>query len=270
MTGIGRQSTASAVAGLLAAGALTAGCGAGTRPSVPGASATSSSAVGPPSTTSGAPLRIPASYAPRIDPTAFSVAITNPYLPLTPGTRTIYVAETPDGVQRTTTEVTRDTKKVMGVDTVVVHDTVTLNGKASEDTFDWYAQDRDGNVWYFGEATHESTSGASDAKGSFEAGVDGALPGIAMPGHPHVGDQYRQEYAKGVAEDTGEVLSITGTENTPLTGAAKDLLVTKDADLLDPTGGVEAKYYAPGRGLVLTVSVGGAAERDQATATEKF
>ncbi len=270
MTGIVRKSTAAAAIGLITVGALSTGCGGGARSSLPSVSATSPSAVGPLPMTSVSPMKIPEPYAPRIDPSAFSATITNPYLPLAPGTRTIYVAQTPDGVQRTTTEVTRDTKKVMGVDTVVVHDTVTLDGRPAEDTFDWYAQDRDGNVWYFGEATQEFANGAPDSKGSFEAGVGGALPGIAMPGHPHVGDQYRQEYAKGIAEDTGEVLSLTGTESTPLTGAAKDLLVTKDADLLDPTGGVEDKYYAPGVGLILTVSVGGGAERDQATATEKF
>jgi hypothetical protein len=215
-------------------------------------------------------MKIAEPYAPRIDPSSFSTAITNPYLPLSPGTRTIFEAATPEGLQRTTTEVTRDTKRVMGVDTVVVHDTVTLDGQLTEDTFDWYAQDRDGNVWYFGEATKEFTDASPDAKGSFEAGVNGAQPGIAMPAHPQIGDQYRQEYAQGVAEDTGEVLNLTGTETTPLTGAAQDLLVTKDADLLDPTGGVENKYYARGIGLILTVQVTGGAERDQATAADKF
>ena len=163
-------------------------------------------------------MKITEPYSPTIDPSAFSTKIDNPYFPLTPGTRTIYEAATPDGLQRTTTEVTRDTKKIMGVDTVVVHDTVTLDNEPLEDTFDWYAQDRDGNVWYFGEATKEFEDGTVDTEGSFEGGVDGALPGIIMPGHPQVGDQYRQEYAKGVAEDTGEVLSLTGSETTPLTG----------------------------------------------------
>src|SRR6185369_13265723 len=97
--------------------------------------------------------------------------------------------------------------------------------------------DRDGNVWYFGESTKEfKEDGTVDTKGSFESGVNGARPGIIMPGRPQVGDEYREEYAKGVAEDTGEVLSLTGSETTPLTGPAKDLLVTKDSDLLDPTG----------------------------------
>jgi hypothetical protein len=91
-----------------------------------------------------------------------------------------------------------------------------------------------------------------------------------MPGHPHVGDQYRQEYAKGVAEDTGEVLDLTGSETTPLTGAVTNLLVTRDSDLLDPTAPGENKYFARGIGLILTVQTTGPPERDQATVVEKF
>ena len=163
-------------------------------------------------------MKITDPYSPTIVPSVFTTKIDNPYFPLTPGTRTISEAATADGLQRTTTEVTRDTRKVMGVDTVVVHDTVTVDNEPLEDTFDWYAQDRDGNVWYFGEVTKEYKDGSVDTAGSFEGGVNGALPGIIMPAHPQVGDQYRQEYAKGVAEDTGEVLSLTGSETTPLTG----------------------------------------------------
>ncbi|GLP76560.1 hypothetical protein TUM20983_36700 [Mycobacterium antarcticum] len=172
---------------------------------------------------------------------------------------------------RTTTEVTRDTKTVMGVKTVVVHDFLTLEGTLAEDTFDWYAQDRDGTVWYFGEATTEfATDGTASTKGSFESGVDAALPGIIMAGRPQVGDQYRQEFAKGIAEDTGETLSLAGSENTPLTGPIQDLLVSKDLNLLDPDGPIENKYYARGIGLVLTLHVTGPPEREQAIAVERF
>jgi hypothetical protein len=212
-------------------------------------------------------MKITDPYSPKIDPAVFSTTIDNPYFPMTPGTRTIYHANTPDGLQRTTTEVTRDTKTIMGVATVVVHDTVSLGGKTTEDPFDWYAQDRDGSVWYFGEATKKIEDGTVDTTGSFEAGVNGALPGIIMPAHPHVGDQYRQEYAKGVAEDTGEVVSITGSETTPLTGPVNDLLVTKDADLLDPTSLPENKFYARGVGPILTTEPAG---RDEAVTVEKF
>ena len=239
---------------------LAAACGGNPAPA-PHSSA-------PAAQSSTVPMKITDSYSPTIDPAAFSTTIDNPYFPMVPGTRTIYEAYTPDGLQQTTTEVTRDTKTIMGVETVVVHDTVSLDAKATEDTFDWYAQDRDRNVWYFGEATKAiNQDGTVDTKGSFEAGVNGALPGIIMPGHPQVGDQYRQEYAKGVAEDTGEVQSVTGTESTPLTGSLSNLLVTKDADLLDPTAPAENKYYAGGVGLILTTEAGG---RDEAVRVEKF
>ena len=239
--------------------ALTAACGENP------AAAPSSSETGAQSRM--APMKITDSYALTIEPAAFSTTVDNPYLPLVPGTRTIYEAHTPEGLQQTTTEVTGDTKTIMGVTTVVVHDTVSLDNKTTEDTLDWYAQDRDGNVWYFGESTKAiNQDGTVDTKGSFEAGVNGALPGIIMPGHPQVGDQYRQEYAKGVAEDTGEVVNRTGLESTPLTGPLGDLLVTKDADLLDPTGPTENKYYARGVGLILTTEAGG---RDEAVRVEK-
>ena len=186
---------------------------------------------------------------------------------MTPGTRTIYQARTPDGIRNTTTEVTRDTKTIIGVKTVVVHDTVSVNGVTTEDTLDWYAQDRDGNVWYFGEATKEFQDGSAISAGSFESGIHGALPGIVMLAHPQVGDQYRQEFAKGVAEDTGEVLSVSGRESSPLTGTVDHLLVIRDADLLDPTAPAESKYYARGVGLILTTEAG---VRDEAIRVEKF
>ena len=106
--------------------------------------------------------------------------------------------------------------------------------------------------------------------GSFEAGVDGALPGIVMPGSPQVGDKFRQEYAKGVAEDTGEVVDLHGADTTPLTGAARDLVVTKDADMLEPSAPAEHKFFAKGVGLILTVTEGQPPQRDQAVKIEKF
>jgi hypothetical protein len=261
-----------AVAAVTALVIATAGCG--NRASTPSAStstaspASESPAPSPPQ--AGPTMTITDPYAPSIDPATFSTTVDNPYLPLAPGTRIIYEAAAEDGLERTTVEVTRDTKNVMGVDTVVVHDSVTLDGKPSEDTFDWYAQDRDGNVWYFGEATKKFEDNSVETAGSFEADVNGALPGIIMPGHPRIGDQYRQEYAKGVAEDTGQVLSLTGSETSPLTGAVTELLVTTDADLLDPGGSAETKYYARGVGLILTVHTGGTGSREHAVAVEKF
>jgi hypothetical protein len=259
--------TAVTVASSLAV--LSAACGKSTPPTVSSTPAPPTSTSTPAAVARG-PLTISTPYAPMIDPAAFTTRVDNPYLPLIPGTRTIYQASSSDGQLTTRAEVTRDAKVVMGVNTVVVHDTVTANGTMSEDTFDWYAQDRDGNVWYFGEDTKKFDSGVADTTGSFQAGINGALPGIVMPAHPHIGDRYRQEYAHGVAEDIGEVVSLTGADTTPLTGPANDMLVTKDSDLLDPAGPAENKYYARGIGLILTVQASGPPEREQAVSTEKF
>jgi len=250
----------SAIGAGLSVVVMTAACGGNPAP----VTGSSPSGAVPDTAT---PMKITDPYSPKIDPAAFSATIDNPYFPMTPGTRTIYQANTPDGPQRTTTEVTRDTKMIMGIATIVVHDTVSLGGKTTEDTFDWYAQDRDGSVWYFGEATKKLEDGSADTTGSFEAGVNSALPGIIMPVRPHVGDEYRQEYAKGVAEDTGAVVSLGGSESTPLTGPVSDLLVTKDTDLLDPTSPPENKYYARGVGPILTTEPAG---RDEAVKVEKF
>ena len=214
------------------------------------------------------PMKITDPYSPTIDPSAFSTRIDNPYLPLTPGTRTISEATTPDGLQRTTTEVTRDTKTIMGVETVVVHDTVTSTARPSKTPSTGTPRTATATSGISAKPPKSSRTTAPWTRtGSFEGGVNGALPGIIMPGHPQVGDQYRQEYAKGVAEDTGEVLNLTGSETTPLTGPLSDLLVTKDVDLLDPTAPAENKYYARSIGLILTTEAGG---RDEAVKVEKF
>jgi hypothetical protein len=209
-------------------------------------------------------------YSPRIDPADFSTVIDNPFFPLVPGTRMIYEGDTADGRQRTVTEVTRDTRKLMGVNTVVVHDTVTLDGKPHEETFDWYAQDREGNVWYFGEDTKKVEGSTVDTSGSFEAGVHGALPGIIMKAHPTVGERYRQEFAKGIAEDTGEILSTTGTADVPFGGSYRDLLVTKDVNPLDSGAAIENKYFAHGVGFILVIHVTGPAERVELVGVERF
>ena len=214
-------------------------------------------------------MKITDPYSPTIDPSAFSTTIDNPYLPLAPGTRTISEATTPDGLQQTTTEVTRDTKMIMGVKTVV-------GPRHRQPSTARRSKTRSTGMPRIATATSgisakppksSRTTAPWTATGSFEGGVNGALPGIIMPGHPQVGDQYRQEYAKGVAEDTGEVLNLTGRETTPLTGPLSDLLVTKDVDLLDPTAPAENKYYARSIGLILTTEAGG---RDEAVKVEKF
>ena len=120
-------------------------------------------------------------------------------------------------MQQVVVVVTHQTKKIAnGITARVVRDTVTEQGELIEDTFDWYAQDRQGNIWYLGEDTAEFEGGTITTRaGSFEAGVDGALPGINIPGDPEPGMQYRQEYYKGEAEDNGTVLSTNEMAEVP-------------------------------------------------------
>jgi hypothetical protein len=180
-----------------------------------------------------------ATYAPQIDPSNFVDKIDNRYMMLTPGTTFFYEGKTADGPERVETYVSHKTKDVLGVKCTIVRDKAFLNGKLSEDTFDWYAQDREGNVWYFGEDTKEYENGkVVSTKGSWEAGVDGAKPGIVMEANPQVGDSYRQEYYEGEAEDMAEVLSLDASGlndavSVPY-GSFGDVLMTKEWNPLEP------------------------------------
>ena len=195
-------------------------------------------------------------YNPRIDPAGFSATITNPYLPLRPGNRWIYEGQSEDGAERKVVEVTDETRTVMGVPCVVVRDTVTLNGQLHEDTTDWFAQDRDGTVWNFGEATRKRTiDGTFSPSGSWEAGVGRAQPGVVMPADPRPGGPYRQEYLPGEAEDMARVLSVDEALKVPY-GSYVQVLVTRDWSPLDP-GVAEHKHYAPGIGLIREEAVEG-------------
>ena len=140
-------------------------------------------------------------YTPHIDPADFTTTIDNEYFPMEPGTIFLYRG----GTERDRMTVTSDTKKVMGVECVVVDDRAWQGDQLVEQTYDWFAQDKEGNVWYFGEDTKEYENGkVTSTKGSWEAGVDGAKPGIIMQADPKVGDSYRQEYYPGEAEGHGE------------------------------------------------------------------
>ena len=184
-------------------------------------------------------------YAVTIDPADFVIGVDNPYWPLTPGTTTVFEG---DG-ERIVVEVTDYTKVIMGVATTVVRDTAYAKGKVIEDTFDWYAQDRAGNVWYFGEDTTEFENGKPvSTAGSWEAGVDGALPGIVMLVQPQVGDVYRNEFYAGEAEDLAKVIELGGTIDVPA-GSFMQTIVTEDWTPLEPDQ-LEHKTYAPGVGVV--------------------
>jgi hypothetical protein len=187
-------------------------------------------------------------------------AINNAYSPLRPGTTYVYEG-TIDGLpQRDVVQVTRDTKSIVGVTNVVVRDTVTIEGVLAEDTFDWFAQDDLGNVWYFGEDTKEydAQGNVISTAGSWEAGVNGATPGIFMEASPAAGDTYRQEFAAGVAEDMATISSKSKDVAVPY-GTFQNALQTKEFSCLE--AGVDYKYYASGVGLILSVAAGSGDER---------
>ena len=157
-------------------------------------------------------------------------------------------------------KVTSDTKNIMGVKCVVVDDRVFEGGKLAEKTYDWYAQDNKGNVWYFGEDSTEYENGkVKSTGGSWEAGKDGAEPGIIMPTVPKVGQAYRQEYYEGEAEDMARALKLDGSAKVPY-GSFDNVLVTREWTLLERNI-AEHKYYAPGIGNVLEVAIKGPHER---------
>ena len=200
----------------------------------------------------------------QLDPAEFTADITHRYWPMRPGTRWTY-RETGEGGERLKVVVTVSsaTKRIAnGITARVVRDTVTADGKLIEDTLDWYAQDASGTVWYLGENTAEFEDGRlASREGSFEAGVDGALPGVVMPGEPEVGQAYRQEYYEGEAEDNGEVLSVEEMAEVPA-GQYDDVLLTKDTITIQPDV-LEYKLYAPGVGPVLVFGVSGGAGREE-------
>jgi hypothetical protein len=197
-------------------------------------------------------------YNPAIDPADFVSTIDHPYFNLTPGKVWIYEGMNEDGEkERVEIEVTKDTKTVLGVATTVVRERNWKNGELDEDTFDWFAQDKDGNVWYFGEDSKEIENGnAVSTEGSWEAGVNGAKPGIIMKATPQVGDAYRQEYLKGEAEDMGQVLGLSDSVSTSL-GDYQNCLKIKEWTPLE-SDVVEHKFYSKEIGnLVLERKVAG-------------
>lgn len=202
-------------------------------------------------------------YDPSL-PTAWAATVTNSYFPLVPGTRWEYEGETEDGTETIVVEVLAGMRDVNGVAATVVHDQVFLDGELIENTFDWYAQDADGNVWYLGEESEEIEDGQviSDA-GSWEWGVDGALPGVYMWADPsdHLGEEYRQEFSAGKAEDWGKVLSVNAPANVPF-GEFSDCVLTEDWNAIEGRAeSLEHKFYCPGLGVVLEFPVDAPDER---------
>ena len=190
----------------------------------------------------------PKDWNPTIHPADFTTNVTNTYFPLVPGTTCTY--STPDGSEALTIEVTGQTKVVMGVTTLVVRETHREGGVIVEVSENWYAQDADGNVWYFGEFSQDYVNGVpTTSAGSWEAGIGGALPGIIMPADPQHGQTYFQEFAPDVATDMAMVLTTNDTVTVPA-GTYTNVLRTKEWTPLENST-VEHKYYAPGVGLIM-------------------
>lgn len=199
-------------------------------------------------------------YKPDLpDPADFVVVIDNPYLPLLPGSISVLEGISGGQRERNVVVVTDRTKVILGITATVVHDRVFASGELAEDTYDWYAQDWSGNVWYLGEDTAEYEDGeVVSTEGSWQAGVDGALPGIVMLADPLVGQAYHQEYLAGEAEDVGRVAALGRRVDVPY-GPLDGVLVTEDTTPLEPDL-LEHKFYAPGIGVVLERVIRGGEE----------
>jgi hypothetical protein len=197
-----------------------------------------------------------AAYVVTFDPSDFHGYIDNPFFPMTVGSSFTF-----GGDERVEVKVLDDVKIILGVAVTVVSDKVFQDGELVEDTLDYYAEDTRGNVWYFGEKTAEYENGkVTSTAGSWEAGVDGAMPGIVMLANPQVGDTYRQEYLKGEAEDLAVVTAVGGSIKVPLgSWSGSDVLVTEEWTPLEP-GVRERKTYVLGYGVVETRAIEGEPE----------
>jgi hypothetical protein len=195
--------------------------------------------------------------------------IDNPFLPWIPGTKYVYRGIKDGETQRDEVVVTDRTKVILGVTCVVVSDIVTHRGRLLEKTEDYYAQDSEGNVWYFGEATaeYDERGHVTTREGSWESGVDGAQPGIIMPAHPQLNDAGRQEYYKGHAEDMFWIVSLTQPVEVPF-GNFTDVIQTLEWSPLEPKV-IDTKFYAPGVGVVLQVAAAGDRERAELVSLTK-
>jgi hypothetical protein len=216
-----------------------------------GCGSSDESSSGSTKSSSASPAPTGENYSPSIDPANFGGPVDNRYFPLRAGTTLRYTGVAEDGrtPQVDVVLVTRKTEVVLGVTCTVVRDTVTSRGRPVERTYDWYAQDKEGNAWYFGEDARDYKNGRFvKASDSWEAGVDGAKPGIIMEAHPKPGDAYRQEYYPGHAEDQARVLGKGGAVKVRYRSFARTL-ATIERSRLEP-GRRETKYYASGVGEI--------------------
>ena len=196
----------------------------------------------------------------KLDPADFTTEIDNPYWPMRPGSHWVYREVENGEAQRVDVTVTNRTKTLGGIEARVVHDRVSRNGETLEDTYDWYAQDSAGNLWYLGEDTAEYENGKLKTKeGSWAAGVDGAEPGVVVPASPKQGMAYREEYYADHAEDGAEVLGVNSQVQVPF-GRFKNAMLTRNFSTIEPTV-EEMKLYAKGVGPVMELLVSGGSGR---------
>jgi hypothetical protein len=199
----------------------------------------------------------------KMNPADFTTEIDHPYWPMKPGSRWIFRETDAEGsVSRVVVTVLDETKTIMGIEARIVHDQVSEKGEVKEDTFDWYAQDSKGNLWYLGEDTTEYENGKPKTKeGSWEAGVNGAFAGVILPAHPEVGITYREEYYKGHAEDGASILSVDAFAKVPY-GTFDHGIQTRNFSGIEPDV-IEEKIYAKGVGVVLELTVSGGSDRTE-------
>ena len=199
-------------------------------------------------------------YEPVLDAANFTTTIDNPYFPLPVGGTWVYQGVKDGQTQEDRVTVTSQTKVVAeGITARVVSDVATHNGTLLEKTSDWYAQDKQGNVWYLGEDTAAYLpNGKVDTSGSWEAGVHDAEPGLVMEANPQIPDAYRQEFLSGQAEDTAWVVNTSGSFTVP-DGTFKNVLTSLEATRIEP-GAYDRKVYAPGVGMIREEALTGATE----------
>jgi len=208
--------------------------------------------VGPSASGTTPPVPKAADFSPRID---------NPWFPLLAGSTYVYRGVKDGQASREVLTVTRQVKTIDGSRCAVVQDRLYLSGSLEERTTEWYSQDKQGNVWYFGENTAELAKDGhvTSTSGTWRAGVDGARPGVYMFAQPKVGQTAQQEFYKGQAQDHFRVLSLRTSVSVPYISTRKAML-TQEWTPLEP-GVLDHKLYVRGIGTVLEQTVKGGDER---------